>query len=819
MFAHLPAVIAVAVVPPFFLQVVALVVGAAVVAFVCNRLGLVPIVGFLVAGVLIGPFGLGWVRDRELVDAVADIGVVLLLFTIGIEFSLEKLARIQRLIFAGGGLQVGLATLATVAVLLPFGVDWRAAVFTGFLVSLSSTAIVLKLLAGRGETNSAHGQVGLGLLIFQDLAVIVMVLMIPTLAGRGGSPGAIVWALAKAGIIIAAVLVLARRFMPRLIEAVARTCSPEIFLLTVVAICLGTALLTSLAGVSLSLGAFLAGLLVSESRFSEYALGEILPLQVLFSAAFFVSVGMLLDLGFLVTHLPIVLAAIAAVLAIKVATTLVSVRALSFPLPVAAAVGLMLAQVGEFSFVLERSGRTLGLTPAGLGAAGSQTFIAATVVLMVLTPFLTGLGGAWAGRIERRRAIAGNAPAEPEPESVPEHVPALENHVIVSGYGEAARRLTRVLHGSGIPFLVVTLSPGGANEAEADGMIVLRGDSTRQRTLQLAGLERAKMLVIPDDDPATAHRIAMLARSLNPTMRIVVRTRFLSEIETLQRDGVDLVVAEELEGIVALFSQVLRDFQIPPDQIEAHQDAVRRGGYAALRAEEQPEVPVVECEFGDHCLDTRVVRVAPGTAAVGHTVRSLSERGHLAVRVERLASNGTVLEPPPDDRTIEAGDELTLVGSVEAFTRIGSLFRPAAATEDAAGSGGASSAAATATATAYARADRAMTVTAVPRPAPGVIDTEQTIHYTPSVGPETCRHLDRIHPVRPSARGCEDCIRTGDTWVHLRLCLTCGHVGCCDSSKNRHARAHWHAVGHPIIRSAQPGETWGWCFEDEVDLG
>src|SRR5262249_36462792 len=455
----------------FLTDAVALILAGTTIAYVCFRLGLVPIVGFLLAGVLIGPNALGLVRNPAVVDATAEVGVMLLLFTIGIEFSLERLAEMRTAIFAGGDLQVVLASLGTLLLLLLFGVDWRSGLFTGFLVALSSTAIVLKLLADRTETNTAHGRIGLGMLIFQDLAVVVMVLVVPMLGGTGGSSSEIVWALAKAALIIAGVLLIARRLMPAILEQVARTCSPELFLLTVIAICFGTAFLTNLAGVSLSLGAFLAGLVVSESRFSQHALGEILPLQILSSATFFVSVGMLLDVGFLVTHLPLIAAGIAAVLLVKVLTTGASVLALRERPAVAVATALMLAQVGEFSFVLERAGRLVGLSPVGLGAIGSQAFIATTLVLMVLTPFLTGAGGAAA----RRVAIASLKEEEEESPEPALEGPRRENHVVVAGYGQAARRLVRVLDGSNIPFVITTLSPEGANEAEADGLPVLRG--------------------------------------------------------------------------------------------------------------------------------------------------------------------------------------------------------------------------------------------------------------------------------------------------------------------------------------------------------
>ncbi len=764
----------------FLTDSVALVIAGASIAYVCFRIGLVPIVGFLVAGVVIGPNALGLVHDQAVVDAAAEVGVMFLLFTIGIEFSLERLAEMKTAIFAGGGLQVALASLGTLALLLAFGVDWRSGLFTGFLVSLSSTAIVLKLLADRNETATAHGRIGLGILIFQDLAVVVMVLLVPMLGGTGGSSTDIVWALAKAGGIIVAVLLVARRLMPLVLEQVARTCSPELFLLTVIAICFGTAFLTNLAGVSLSLGAFLAGLVVSESRFSQHALGEILPLQILFSATFFVSVGMLLDLGFLVSHLPLVAAGIAAVLLVKILTTGAGVLALRERLPVAIAAALMLAQVGEFSFVLERAGRVAGLSPAGLGDAGSQAFIATTVVLMVLTPFLTALGAAGAHRVARQAPLPEDDSAAPALEG-----PRRENHVVVAGYGQGARGLVRVLHGSHIPFVITTLSPEGATEAAAASLPVLLGDASRTHTLLLAGADRAKVLVVPDDDPAMAHRVTSVARITNPTMRIIVRTRYIAEVEPLIAAGADRVIAAELESVVQLFADVMRSYDLPAEEIDRNEEVVRRGGYAALRDDQQPASPVVECDLGVDCLARRTVTIRAGAPVEGLSL------GDLPLTVERLR-RGTLEQPaPPAGETIRAGDELILAGTADMFAQAAPLFRvgtldPVAMSD--------------------ALADTRT-----------VVDTERPVELDPQPGVR-CGHLGQIKRVMPSARGCEDCLRTGDRWVHLRICMTCGHVGCCDSSPNKHATAHNHASHHPIIKSLEPGEDWGWCYPDAVTL-
>ncbi|WP_456094073.1 cation:proton antiporter domain-containing protein [Myxococcus dinghuensis] len=786
--------------PPFLQEVAVLIAAGALVAYVGHRFRLVPIVGFLLAGALIGPNSLGLVRDLELVNSAAELGVILLLFSIGIEFSLEKLVKLQKLLFGGGGLQVGLSSAGMTALLMAFGVAWRPALFTGFLVALSSTAIVLKLLGDRGETSSPVGQVSLGLLIFQDLAVVMMVLLVPMLAGKGDTAAHLLGALGKAVGIVVAVLVVARRLMPRLLEVVARTCSPELFLLTVIAVCFGTAYLTSLAGVSVSLGAFLAGLLVSESRFSEHAFGEILPLQILFSATFFVSVGMLLDVGFLVQHLPEVVLAIAVVLVVKVVTTAASVLALGYRLPVAMEASLLLAQVGEFSFVLERSGRTLGLFPAGI-EEGSQAFIAATVMLMVLTPLLSRTGRWAAGRLvrERRKAVADQGPKTDESEAIAaEAFARFSNHVVVAGYGDGARRLVRVLRGSGIPFLITTLSPQGASEAEADQMPVLRGDYSRQRTLRVAGLPRAKLLLVVDDELAMARRVVAVARLENPTLRIVARVRIVADMEPLREVGADIVVCEELESLVALLSSVLEDYRLSPEEVEEHEAAVRRSGYAALRLSGTPAKPVLLCALGADCLDSRSVMVRPGALVVGRTLESLTRESNGGLMVQAVQRGGERLDDVSPHLRLEEGDELVVKGTAEAFSLCARLFR---------------------TPTPQVVATEAeLEPPPTPRTAAERIDTEATIEFRPKSGTGPCGHLDQLRPVRPRTKGCEECLKLHDTWVHLRLCMTCGHVGCCDDSKNKHATRHFHETSHPIIRSLEPGEDWGWCYVDQVQL-
>ena len=789
---RMPFVLAAGAVPPFLVEVVAIVLAAAVVAYVCQRLGLVPIVGFLLAGVLIGPSGLALVRDPELIDAAAEVGVLLLLFTIGIEFSLDKLARIKKLIFVGGGLQVGLTTALVAGLCVAFGVDWRPAVFTGFLVSLSSTAIVLKLLGDRGEANTEVGQGAVGLLIFQDLAVILMVLLVPALGGGDMSGGELAWALTKAALIIVFVLVVARRVLPPVLEHVARTCSPELFLLTVIAVCFGTAYAVGLAGVSISLGAFLAGLVVSQSRFSEHALSEILPLQILFSATFFVSVGLLLDLGFVASNVGLVLGALVVVTLLKGATTFVAVRAVGRATPAAAATALWLAQVGEFSFVLERSGREAGLAPLGMDDIGAPLFIAATVVSMALTPVAAPWAGRLSARLQRRRQ-----PDAPEPDAdaladAAHGFADLENHVLVAGYGPAARRLVHVLAGSGVPFVVVTLSPDGARDAEAEGLRVLRGDYAKQHILEAVGLSRAKLLVVPDDRPAQTHRVVAVARALAPTVRIVACVPTVHDAEEIVEAGADRAIATELEAVVGLFDDVLRHYQVEPAEILRHEETLRRGSYQAFD-QAVMDTPAVRCELDDDCFSTRTVTIRDGSHAAGRTLAEL-ELDERLLHVARIDRGSESVSEPGGGVRLQVGDEVWIGGTPQSFIDAGDLFR-----------------------TSDADAPPLPDLPPMPTQSADWIDTSAVVGFTPDPKAE-CSHLDHVHDVTPGTQGCQECLEHGDRWVHLRVCLECGHVGCCDSSPGKHATAHHRETGHPVVRSIEPSETWGWCYPDEVML-
>ncbi|MEA2462599.1 MAG: monovalent cation:H+ antiporter-2, family, partial [Acidobacteriota bacterium] len=735
-------------------------------------LHILPIVGFLLAGVVIGPSALGLVGDAAVIELVAEFGIVLLLFTLGIEFSLDRVWRIKRAIFVGGGLQLGLTIAAVTGILALLGIDWRTGFYTGALIALSSTAIVMKVLGDRGELGTAKGQLSLGILIFQDLAIVGIVLLMPLLGRGSGSTLEIARGLGIAALIVTLIVIVARRVMPLILERVARTCSQEIFLLTIIAICLGTAWLTNLAGVSLSLGAFLAGLVVSESRYSHQAFAEILPLQILFSAVFFVSVGLILDVAFVLHNPLLILGVVVAIVLLKALVTGVAARILGYTGAVAGATAFLLAQVGEFSFVLARAGRSSGLYPAGAQGMGAQTFIASAVLLMAFTPLLARFGR-W---LEQRRENVVEAELSSAAEATVEHV-TIENHVIVAGYGPAARYLTRVMRDSGVPFVILTLSPTGATEAQHEGLRVILGDYSRRFLLDVAAIESAKMLVVPDDTAEMTRRVVAVARGLNPTLQIVVRTHAASDVDELLEAGADQVLVDELEVGVQLFTRVLSEYQVSLGEIDDHVATVRAGGYAALRSG-IADAPLVICDdLDESCFDTRTFTVRRGTAAEPVTIGELAAKA--GVRVVSVDRNGERIAPPPDDFILAAGDRLNARASAQAFAAAARLLRPTPGEEEETG-------------------------------------TVRTIHLTPEQQ-RACEHTAKMPAdVTSAASGCEECLKLGDTWVHLRICMKCGRVGCCDSSKNKHASKHYDATAHPVIRSYQPHEEWAWCFPDEL---
>ncbi|MFP8488548.1 cation:proton antiporter [Gracilimonas sp. Q87] len=665
---------------PFLNEIVALFLVSVLIAYICYKIKLVPIAGFLIAGVIIGPNALALVQDIELVDMLAEIGIILLLFTIGIEFSLEKLARIRNAILVGGGLQVIITIASVVGILLLFQVDYKIAIYTGCLVALSSTAIILGLLSEQSKTDTPVGRLSLAVLIFQDLAIIAMVLLVPILSGQSDSIADVFWVLGKAIALIAVVVFSARKIVPWILEKVAQTRRQELFLLTVMAICFGTAALTNLAEVSLALGAFLAGLVVSESHYSEHALSEILPLKTIFNAVFFVSVGMLLDLQFVIDN-PLLLLSIAfGILALKFLISSASILVLGYPIRVAAATGLVLAQIGEFSFVLERAGRVAGLTPGGFGEVGSQTFIAVSVLLMLLTPLMLKLSPNVGELLSKTPLKKFGEKLEESAEEL--QSTDLEDHVILIGYGPAGRNLANVLIESGIPFVVIEMNPESVNEMREQGINAIYGDASRTPILEHAVIYKAKLCVVVINDPRVTPRIIKLANYLNPTIQVIARTRYMSEVEPLKQAGAHQVVPAEMETTVRLYSNVLKSYMISDEEIEQHIRDLRKEDYQIMRGSIQEAHLMVLQGLDDEGLHTRAVIVREGSYAAGKSLGELMLRNRYQITVLTVHRGENHFGNPAGEFTLKPGDRLIMVGLADRFAEAGEIFREKDVPED-----------------------------------------------------------------------------------------------------------------------------------------
>ena len=639
-----------------------------------HRLKLPPVVGLLLTGVVSGPHGFGLIRNVHEVESLAEVGVVLLLFTVGLEYSLERLARLRRFLVLGGGLQVGVTLGATALVLRATGSTWPVAVFFGMLVALSSTAVVMRLLADRGELDSPHGGASLGILIFQDLCVVPLMLLVPILSGRESGFGEIAWVTGKAALVVTVALVSARLVVPFVLLLVVRTKSHEAFILTIILLCLGTAWVTAQFGLSLALGAFIAGLVISESPFSQRALGEILPFREVFNSLFFVSVGMLFDFRTLLDAPLAVAATLAAIVVGKTIVTGAVVVALGQPLRIAAMAGFSLAQVGEFSFVLSRVGLDAGLLDARL----NQTFLAASVATMALTPALVALGpraGAALERLFPRLALERHALSETNAPGGP----ALENHVIVVGYGLNGRNLTRVLANVDIPYVVIEANAETVRVERKKGVPIVYGDATREALLRHAGIARARVVVVAISDAAASRRVADTCRQANPRAHVIVRSRYVREVPSLLALGAHEVVPEEFETSIEIFARVLRRYLIPRDVIERCVAEIREGEYEILRALDLGAPPAEHLKPFLGGLALEVYRVSASSPVTGLSLAASGLKQKTGVTVVAIQrQDGTVVGNPGSGDEIRAEDSLLLIGRPEQLASAGKLFRPGA---------------------------------------------------------------------------------------------------------------------------------------------
>ncbi len=633
---------------------------AIVVILICDRLRLPTIVGFLVTGILSGPQGLKLIDNMKEVHQLAEIGVVLLLFKIGMKLSVSKIAQFKRFFFLGGPLQVVLTICAGFGVAQLLHRPIGESIFLGCLLSLSSTAIVLKIMEDRGESSTPQAKVMLGILIFQDIAAVLMMLATPHFARIDIHQFdlSFIWPITKGLLVLMIAFFSATRIVPRLLYYIARSQHRELFLLTILSICFGVAWLASSVGLSLALGAFLAGLIIAESEYSTEAIGGIIPSQEVFTSFFFVSIGMLFNVTFFLEHPFETFAVTIGVLILKFGLISLVTIFLGMPMRVAILAGMGLSQIGEFSFVLMRFG-----IDAGLGSAYHyQLFLAVSVITMALTPlliFVSPFVAQWMLRLPLPvRLKAGFSPLKTQ--KAPE---AKRDHVIIVGFGFNGRHLAHAAKEANIPYVILEVSADIVREEKKKGEPILFGDATHDTVLNHVNIGDARVLAIVVNDPIASRRIAMHARQINPSIDIITRTRYVSQMPQMYRAGANVVVPDEFGASVEIFSHVLQKYDVPSEQIEKSINEIREEGFQVVRhlfyKEKQKEE--VHLKIADALVTT--LHINTHSPLVGKTLEQSDLKNKYGIKVMLIGREEEHLMPVESKTRFLAHDVLVVIGS------------------------------------------------------------------------------------------------------------------------------------------------------------
>jgi CPA2 family monovalent cation:H+ antiporter-2 len=621
--------------------------------YIGQRLRLPSIVSFLIIGMLVGPFGLQLITNQEAIDTFGNIGIVLLLFTIGLEFSFQKLMRSWRTVIIGGTVQV-LVTIVAITLISSYsGMPFNEALIFGFIVSLSSTAIVMKILQEKGEVDSIQGRTLLGILIFQDLAIIPMMLISPLLVGKGGPDlTALPLQIGKVALIILIIIAMARWVIPAFLFRVAREKNRELFLITLAGTCILVAWLTSEAGLSFTLGAFIAGLIIGESDYNIDALGHIIPFRDVFAAIFFLSIGMLLNTRTVFVDFYYVAMIVIFIITVKILTGVVAARVLGMPTRVCVFTGLALCQIGEFSFVLAKNGLDTALIPESV----YQVFLAGAIITMALTPFAMNASPRVVDLIYRF-APRLSSPGRMQPADEPEV--ELSDHIIIAGYGISGKSVARAATIAGIPYMVIEMNPEIIRQERSTFRPhFMFGDAVQEEVLEHAGIHRARTLVIVVSEEEAIPRIIHTARKLAPGIHILARTRHVRNARYLLELGADEIISEEFEASLEIFTRALKKYEIPLEEI----------GFVIDRVKELRTVMFIKSDDSNGQLDDPGIRfherhvhalaIEPGSEAEGKTLGELELGTRYGILDVGLRSQGRTTSNIPADRKLAAGDVL-----------------------------------------------------------------------------------------------------------------------------------------------------------------
>lgn len=622
------------------------------IIFLFKRIHVPSIVGYLAAGMIIGPYGFKLISDVNNIAVMAEIGIILLLFTIGLEVSLERLLQMKKLLLIAGGLQVLLTTIITTFIFHLFNIPLNKSIYLGLLVSLSSTAIVLKLLSDKDELEAPHGRIALGILIFQDLAIVPIFLLLPILGSNSDFSVSeiLVQILAALGT-IAIILAAARFIMPRILFQIAKLRLREVFTIGILLLLLATAYLTHSLGLSFALGAFIAGLILAESEFSHQVEAEIIPLKDAFNSVFFVSVGLLLNFSYVLQNPLLISGLTLTVIFVKASIVIIVIKSMKYPLRVAASAGLALAQIGEFSFVLMQAGMNFNL----IGGDYYYSFLASSIFTMILTPFLFKMSpqishsmGSLESTSNKKQKI---------------NLSEISRHVIIVGFGLNGRNLARVLNETGIKFVVIELNPDTVKSETSKGEKIIFGDCSKEEILNRANIKKANIIVFAISDPKTTRRSLVLAKKLNPDIHTIVRTRFTTEIEGLISIGADEVIPEEFETSLQIFSKVLRRFHVPLNVIMKQVSILRGESYSMMIKEKLTTHPLINLNEILAAGLTDTYFIDDNNLHIGKPLSMINLRAKTGATIIAIVREGKTLTNPSGNEILNSHDTLVITGT------------------------------------------------------------------------------------------------------------------------------------------------------------
>jgi len=636
---------------------------ALILAFLFLKLRLPVLTAFLCAGLLVGPSGFNLIKDPHTVESIAEIGIILLMFVIGIEFSIKKLLAYRKEVFLAGLLQVVLTSLFSgLMYFLLIDINVKVAIFFGLFISFSSTAVVLKILTDRGELNTPHGRYIFGILIFQDLSVVLAMLLLPMLSDRGLVLSEAFLEILKAFGVLAILLILASKIIPFILGLVVKSGSRELFLISIFLISLGVAVFSHKLGLSLSLGAFIAGLAIAESEYAYQTIAEVKPLKDLFMALFFITIGMLLSISVISENPLQALIILLFIFVVKTLVVFMVVYLLNKNLRTALLSSFYLFQIGEFSFVLLLEGEKLRLLSPNV----SQILIASSALTLFLTPFVIGVADRLTDRFLKTFRAKHMRLVRRDHEKP--HLKHL-HRAIVLGFGICGRNVARALKLLNIPYVVIELNPNTVKHYRKKGEHIFFGDATNPEILIRYGIKSAELLLTTITDPVAVRKVVKIAKELNPNIFIIARTKFVAEIDELLKLGANEVIPEEYEASIALFEKTLRYFKTPVNVINELVSNLKSEHYEALRKEMVTKLKKVHPEELIKKLTFETYFVKSGHPLVGITIRALNLRAKTGATVIAIKRDDELIVNPQPDTVLKEGDLLVLIGSEAQINR------------------------------------------------------------------------------------------------------------------------------------------------------